>query len=574
MDQRGLVERARRGDHDAFTALVDLTLVRLDSVARLIVRDPELARDAVQDTFIRAWRDLPGLRDPDRFDAWLHRLIVHACLDLVRRRRRRVIEVELTPIDMPAATDMAGEVADRDMLETALARLDAEHRAVVVLHYFLGMPLPEVAAAVGIPLGTAKSRLHYALAAMRRPSSPRPNPDQRRRSRRTSGMTSERRFDQDLPDLLAQVAQAPAPDYRDLIVQRTARTRQRPAWTFPERWLPMSAVTSRAAAAPRFPLRIVGVVALLLIALVVGAVLLAGSQHHLPAPFGLASDGRVAYAAGGDIYTADPVTGIKTAIVSGPDIDVQPIWSRDGTRVVFERESSSPAGESRLYVARADGTGLVAITPDITLKQETDPSRYAFSPDGTEVVYTTGPDTASGELWIAKTDGSGARQIDVHMSVLEAAYRPPNGAEVIVVAANAVGAGIYAVDVATDKVRTIVAPSSGIGLGLVKVSPDGSRIAYSASTDAVPDHNTYNVQVTTIDEFPDRDPADARRGDIPGRPGLVERRHQDRRHARVRGTQRGNDLGGAAVQRIWGCRRGDGTRADRMLRHGHRVGTR
>ena len=109
MDQRGLVERARKGDHDAFTALVDLTLVRLDSVARLIVRDPELARDAVQDTYIRAWRDLPGLRDPDRFDAWLHRLIVNACLDLVRRRRRRVIEVELTPIDMPAATDMAGE---------------------------------------------------------------------------------------------------------------------------------------------------------------------------------------------------------------------------------------------------------------------------------------------------------------------------------------------------------------------------------------------------------------------------------------------------------------------------------
>lgn len=167
MDQRGLVEQARKGDHDAFTALVDLTLVRLDSVARLIVRDHELARDAVQDTYIRAWRDLPGLRDPDRFDAWLHRLIVNSCLDQVRRRRRRVIEVELTPIDMPAATDMAGELADRDMLEGALARLDPGHRAVVVLHYFLGMPLPEVAAAMGIPLGTAKSRLHYALAAMK-----------------------------------------------------------------------------------------------------------------------------------------------------------------------------------------------------------------------------------------------------------------------------------------------------------------------------------------------------------------------------------------------------------------------
>ena len=167
VDQRGLVEQAQKGDHDAFTALVDLTLVRLDAVARLIVRDPELARDAVQDTYIRAWRDLPGLRDPDRFDAWLHRLIVNSCLDQVRRRRRRVIEVELTPIDMPAAIDVAGELADRDMLEEALARLDPGHRAVVVLHYFLGMPLPDVAAAVGIPLGTAKSRLHYALAAMR-----------------------------------------------------------------------------------------------------------------------------------------------------------------------------------------------------------------------------------------------------------------------------------------------------------------------------------------------------------------------------------------------------------------------
>jgi RNA polymerase sigma-70 factor (ECF subfamily) len=167
VDQRGLVERARGGDHDAFTELVDLTIVRLDAAARLIVRDPELARDAVQDAFIRAWRDLPGLRDPDRFDAWLHRLMVNSCLDLVRRRRRRVIEVELTPIDMPSASDMAGDFADRDMLDAALRRLDPGHRAVVVLHYFLGMPLPEVAASIGIPLGTAKSRLHYALAAMR-----------------------------------------------------------------------------------------------------------------------------------------------------------------------------------------------------------------------------------------------------------------------------------------------------------------------------------------------------------------------------------------------------------------------
>ena len=167
MDQRALIEQAREGDHAAFAALLDVRLARLDAAARLIVRDPELARDAVQDGLIRAWRDLRGLRDPDRFDAWLHRLVVNACLDQVRRRRRRVIEVELSPIDTPARSDLAGDLADRELIDDALGRLDPGHRAVVALHYLLGLPLPEVASTMGIPLGTAKSRLHYALAAMR-----------------------------------------------------------------------------------------------------------------------------------------------------------------------------------------------------------------------------------------------------------------------------------------------------------------------------------------------------------------------------------------------------------------------
>jgi RNA polymerase sigma-70 factor, ECF subfamily len=167
VDQRALVERARRGDHDAFAALVDPSLARLDAAARLILRDSELARDAVQEGLIRAWRDLPGLRDPDRFDAWLHRLTVNACLDLARRRRRRPMEVELTTIHPAAPADVAASLADRDLVDAALTRLDPGHRAVVALHYLLGMPLPAVASSLGIPLGTAKSRLHHALAAMR-----------------------------------------------------------------------------------------------------------------------------------------------------------------------------------------------------------------------------------------------------------------------------------------------------------------------------------------------------------------------------------------------------------------------
>jgi RNA polymerase sigma-70 factor, ECF subfamily len=167
MDQRGLVERARQGDHDAFAELVGASVAKLDSVAWLIVRDRELAHDAVQDALFRAWRDLPGLRDPARFDAWLHRILVNTCLGAIRTRRRRPIEVELvTPIPDVGA-DPSGVVAVRDELDRAFDRIDGSHRAVVVLHYYLGMPLPDVASVMGIPLGTAKSRLHRALAAMR-----------------------------------------------------------------------------------------------------------------------------------------------------------------------------------------------------------------------------------------------------------------------------------------------------------------------------------------------------------------------------------------------------------------------
>jgi RNA polymerase sigma-70 factor (ECF subfamily) len=171
-----LVERARRGDHDAFAQLVDPGLARLDGAARLILRDAELARDAVQEALIRAWRDLPGLRDTDRFEAWLHRLTVNASLDLARRRRRRPIEVELNIIDYPTNVDHASAMADRELVDAALRRLDPGHRAVVALHYLLGMPLPEVARSLGIPAGTAKSRLHYALAAMRRSTDAGPEP--------------------------------------------------------------------------------------------------------------------------------------------------------------------------------------------------------------------------------------------------------------------------------------------------------------------------------------------------------------------------------------------------------------
>ena len=167
MNQRDLVERAGRGDHDAFAVLVGASIARLEAVARLILRDPELARDAVQEAYIRAWRDLPGLRDPDRLDAWLHRLTVNACLDAARRRRRRPLEVELSPITPQAIGDSTGLIADRDQLERGFRSLRTEQRAVLVLHYYVGMSVAGVAQALDVPIGTAQSRLGRALAALR-----------------------------------------------------------------------------------------------------------------------------------------------------------------------------------------------------------------------------------------------------------------------------------------------------------------------------------------------------------------------------------------------------------------------
>jgi RNA polymerase sigma factor (sigma-70 family) len=165
--QMGLVERAQRGDRHAFAELARASGARLDAAARLILRDPELAQDAVQETLIRAWRSLPGLRDPASFDHWLHSLVVRACIDQIRRRRRHPIAIGLAPVLDTGVHDDTGRIADRDQLDRALARLEPEARAVVVLHFYLDMPLPAVAAALGIPVGTAKSRLHRSLGALR-----------------------------------------------------------------------------------------------------------------------------------------------------------------------------------------------------------------------------------------------------------------------------------------------------------------------------------------------------------------------------------------------------------------------
>lgn len=163
---RSDVLQARAGDEAAFERLAAGVVDRLYRIAVLILRDGHQAEDAVQETLVRAWSGIAKLREPDRFDAWLHRLLVRACADQSRGRRRFEAVVRLLPTD-PIATDDVASVAERDAMERGFRRLSAEHRAVIVFHYYLDLPLHEVADVLGVPEGTVKSRLHHARQALR-----------------------------------------------------------------------------------------------------------------------------------------------------------------------------------------------------------------------------------------------------------------------------------------------------------------------------------------------------------------------------------------------------------------------
>src|SRR3954470_20664725 len=165
---RHLVELARDGDLNAFSQLATGCIEDLYAVARLILRDTPRAEDAVQDALVEAWRSIRGLRDPDKFDAWMHRLLVRSCHRHGKAEsRRRITELHLLESDAGLIEDSAVSLANRDQLERGFRRLPLDQRAVVVLHFYRGLPLTDVAEILGIPPGTAKSRLHRATQTLR-----------------------------------------------------------------------------------------------------------------------------------------------------------------------------------------------------------------------------------------------------------------------------------------------------------------------------------------------------------------------------------------------------------------------
>lgn len=164
---RALVDQAKRGDEEAFDALARMVGDRCMAIAVRILRDAHLAEDAVQAALVVAWREIRTLRDPDRFEPWLHRILTHECYAEARRRTRWSANIRVLPVEETREAAGILTVNDRDQLERAFRRLTLEQRAVIVFHHYVGLPLVEVAERLGIPLGTAKSRLHHATSALR-----------------------------------------------------------------------------------------------------------------------------------------------------------------------------------------------------------------------------------------------------------------------------------------------------------------------------------------------------------------------------------------------------------------------
>jgi RNA polymerase sigma-70 factor (ECF subfamily) len=160
------VRQAMRGDHDAFAALIGAASTKLYALACLILRDSDRAEDATQDAFIRAWREVPRLRDADKFDAWLRRLVVNSCYDEARRSKRRA-EVTLFSVIDRTVVDTSAALGETDRIERAFRQLPLDQRSVLVLQHYFSLSHVEIAETLALPLGTVKSRVRYGIAAMR-----------------------------------------------------------------------------------------------------------------------------------------------------------------------------------------------------------------------------------------------------------------------------------------------------------------------------------------------------------------------------------------------------------------------
>jgi dipeptidyl aminopeptidase/acylaminoacyl peptidase len=278
-------------------------------------------------------------------------------------------------------------------------------------------------------------------------------------------------------------------DSLDDILWQTARSRQRPAWTFLERWIPVDIAMSRV----RAPMG-ARYVALLVILILITAIAtaLAGAQRRIPTPYGPANNGVIAFTtATGDIVTGDTLTGAISLIVGGPELDSSPVFSPDGTRIAFVRQV-----EDMVRVFTVDLTGGEPI--ELTTEAQPRAEWLRWSPDGTRLAWLSG-----GSPWIAKTDGSDAHRVDIDVIVRdEISWRPPNGSELLVrgLSVDEAAFGLFLVNVDGSDLRAVTPVDGGSDQYLrVTWSPDGNRFAYSSW----PFEDETIVHMVTIDGLQD-----------------------------------------------------------------------
>ena len=315
-------------------------------------------------------------------------------------------------------------------------------------------------------------------------------------------MTTPQRFERDLTALLEDLYLAGTPDYRDDLVQRVAATRQRPAWTFPERWLPMDIATTRVPTA-RFPVRAIGVLVLIGLLIAAALTVYVGSQPRLPAPFGVAVNGVVAYVDdGGAIRIADPITGQSDEIVSGPGNE-RPVFSPDGTHLAYLREVA--AGRWDIVVVLADGRQPTVITPEPLATV----GYLGWSPDSDAVMTSVPPGRL--EAYDAFTRSAPRRLsaegqelglgLDDFNADIRDIHRPPAGDEVLFLGSTPAGSALFVANTDGTNARSIVdherSPIPYARLDVPQWSPDGTRIAFALEPPDAPD--TWRIHIVNAD---------------------------------------------------------------------------
>jgi len=293
-------------------------------------------------------------------------------------------------------------------------------------------------------------------------------------------MTSAERFDRRLEAGLDELADARLPDYLTDILATTRPMRQRPAWIFPGRWLPMTDITGRISLAPTVRRRSVVIFVAVVLIAVLGTIAIVGARpHRVPPPFGLAANGPIAYAQDGAIFLGDPLTRTSQRIYDGPVAAADPAPSRDGTRIAF---ISFPTEGDTLYAVEPDGSGLIQVTPP----QPGTITFWDWGPDRSTLLFATGP-TTDPRLFRADIDAKIITPVAEDLSIGSFALRPPDGRRMLVRAQGTAatpswtGVGLIEMDLDGSHRTTIRPPDSTNleehDLAWPRYSPDGSRVA-------------------------------------------------------------------------------------------------